>query len=74
MTGAYRSGYGICDMDDVLRSHLAKIGRKGGKAGTDEQKTARSLNLYRAMAIKHPTSVKVRQELTRLEKKQETSR
>lgn len=51
-----------------LHEHLARIGSKGGSAGTEAQKKARKLNAYRALAIKHPTSVKVRQELARLEK------
>lgn len=51
-----------------LHEHLARIGSKGGSAGTAAQKKARKLNAYRALVIKHPTSVKVRQELARLEK------
>ena len=51
-----------------LHDHLAKIGARGGSAGTEEQKRARTLNMYRALALKHPNSVKVMQKLKELER------
>lgn len=51
-----------------------KLGSRGGRANTPEQQAARRLNAYRTLAQRYPTSVKVRQQLARLEKEQEAER
>jgi hypothetical protein len=44
-----------------------KLGRLGGRANTPEQQRTRRLNAYRTLAKRFPTSVKIKQELDRLE-------
>jgi hypothetical protein len=45
-----------------------KLGRRGGSANTPKQRATRRLNAYRTLAHRFPTSVKIKQELARLEK------
>jgi hypothetical protein len=45
-----------------------KIGQLGGLANTESQRVTRRLNAYRTLAKRYPTSVKVQQELARLER------
>lgn len=44
------------------------LGSKGGRVGSEAQKSARKLNMLKALAKRHPNSVKVRQELEKLER------
>jgi hypothetical protein len=50
--------------------HLIAAGRKGGSARTEKQLRARRLNLYRALAVRHPQSVKIRTRLAELEQEE----
>lgn len=52
----------------VTDAEAVRLGQKGGSKNTPEQKRARKLNAYRTLAVRYPNSVKVRQELARLEK------
>lgn len=45
-----------------------RLGAKGGRANTPAQRATRRLNAYRTLARRYPTSVKVRQQLAKLEK------
>lgn len=51
----------------VTDADAIRLGRKGGRANTPEQRASRRLNAYRTLARRYPTSVKVQQELKRLE-------
>lgn len=53
---------------DELHNHLARIGSSGGNANTEEQQKTRRLNAYKTLAKRYPTSVKIRQQLQKLEK------
>lgn len=53
--------------DSELHNHLARIGANGGRAGSAKQKATRKLNAYRTLAKRYPTSVKVQQNLAKLE-------
>lgn len=46
------------------------MGRKGGLQGTAKQQLARRRNILVALAKKHPRSVRIRQELERLQPKE----
>lgn len=54
----------------VTDAEARKLGQKGGRANTPEQRAARRLNAYRTLAQRYPTSVKIQQKLERLEKEQ----
>lgn len=43
------------------------LGRKGGLKSTEKQQLARRRNILKALAKQHPRSVRIRQELARLE-------
>lgn len=55
-------------MTDETRDKLVRGGSKGGNRNSPAQIKARRLNAYRTLAVRYPTSVKVKQELDRLEK------
>lgn len=44
------------------------LGRRGGRKNTERQQLARRLNLYRALAKRNPTSVKIAVRIRQLEK------
>lgn len=44
----------------------ASLGRKGGLKRTEEQQLARKRNILKALAKRHPRSVRIQQELQRL--------
>lgn len=45
-----------------------KLGSRGGRKNSPAQQSARRLNAYRTLAGRYPTSVKIKQQLARLEK------
>lgn len=47
-----------------------ELGRRGGQARTAEQKAARRRNILKALAVRHPQSVKIRRQLEELEREE----
>ena len=51
--------------------HMRRIQSMGGKANSPRQRLARTLNLYRGLAKKFPTSTTIREKVKELEREQE---
>lgn len=50
--------------------NAVELGRRGGQALTERQQLARRRNILKALAKQHPHSVKIQQELQRLNEEQ----
>ena len=53
-------------MDQRKDPKAVELGRKGGQAHSRDQELARRRNILKALAKRHPQSVKIQQELQRL--------